>query len=279
MSCEEVRALLIEYLYQELPEEAGVRVQAHLSACEACQKELSAFQALSSTLDRWEAPPAPSGLTERTLTRLTKAGVTAGRISAFLQPLLPFLFGAIAVVTAFFLVTLGKPQPQRTILTYGVVGALWAALFAGLFFTTFQAKHRQKSPAAMALVAAGLALAITPFLSIPTVVEACLTWLEGVKNGLMVNGFLFAMGSLYTALPILVSSFFLGRRREARVGKAGLLSGLLYLLLIAPVIELQCASLAFQITLIWTMGAVVGSLAGGPGGLWLARWRPSPLSP
>lgn len=278
MRCQEIQALLIDHLYRELPEEIGFQVQAHLEVCEACQRELSALQALFSALDRWEASTAPWGLADRTMARLAQEGVMASRILAFLQTVLPFLFGAIAVVIAFFLATLGKPQPQRTVLAYGVLGALWAVLFAGLFFTAFQAKNRQKSPAGMALLAAGLALAIIPFLSIPTVIEACLRWLEGMKSGMAVNGLLFASGSLYTALPILVSSFFLGRRGEVLMGKVGLLSGFLYLLLIAPAIQLQCASLVFQIMVVWALGAVVGSLAGGPGGLWLAQRRHAPVS-
>lgn len=265
---------MIDDWYRELAPGEIAEVRGHLEQCEACRTEASLLRALSSALDRWEPPVAPLRLAEQVIARLgQEAEVIAGRPLAT-RAFLPLLSGAGAATLALLLVA--GPAADHGITTplaFGLLGALWAVLFGGSFFVAFEATSRMKLLARTALLAAGLALLVTPVLSIPMVVEACRSWLGGAKGSLLFNLLLFSAGSLYTAVPAFLAGLTLGRGVEGQPARPGLESGLLYLLLIAPAIYLQCASLTLGIMATWLAGAISGALAGGPAGLWLVRQR------
>lgn len=169
----------------------------------------------------------------------------------------------------------GGPAAEHGITTplaFGLLGALWAVLFGGSFLVALEATSRMKLLARTALLAAGLALLVTPVLSIPMVVEACRSWLGGAKGSLPTNLLLFFVGGLYTAVPVSVAGAILGKGVEGSPTMPGFGGGLLYLLLIAPAIHLQCAALALGVTATWIAGALLGALTEAPVGLWIG-WR------
>ena len=122
--------------------------------------------------------------------------------------------------------------------------------------------------ARVVLLAGGLAILLTPVLSIPEVVEACTAWAGVAKGSLALNVLLFIVGGLYSAVPLLIGHLVTGRAPASRRNH-GLASGLLYLALVAPAFYLQCAALVMGTRTTWLAGAIVGVLAGGPAGLWL----------
>lgn len=274
MDCRAVQERLIDERYRELAPGETAEVRGHLEQCEACRKEASLLHALSLALDRWEAPAPPPRLAEQVIARLAQeAEATVGRPLA-IRAFLPFLLGAGASALALLLVS--GPAAEHGITTplaFGLLGALWAVLFGGSFLVAFEATSRIKLLARIALLASGFSLLATPVLSIPMVVEACRGWFEGAKGSLPLNLVLFFAGSLYTAVPVSLASAILGKEVEGSPTMSGVGSGLLYLLLIAPAIYLQCASLTLGIMATWTAGAIPGALAGGPTGLWLTRER------
>ena len=113
---------------------------------------------------------------------------------------------------------------------------------------------------------------LTPVLSIPEVVEACSAWAGVAKGSLALNVLLFIVGGLYSAVPLLIGHLVTGRAPGSRRSQ-GLASGLLYLVLVSPVFYLQCAALVMGTGTTWMAGAIVGVLAGGPAGIWLAGQR------
>lgn len=115
-------------------------------------------------------------------------------------------------------------------------------------------------------------MVLTPVLSIPDVVEACSAWAGMAKGSLALNVLLFLVGGLYSAMPLLIGHLVTGRAPGSRRSQ-GLISGLLYLALIAPAFYLQCAALVMGTGTTWLAGAIVGVLAAGPAGLWLVGQR------
>jgi len=276
VSCQEVQALLIDDLYGELPPEVSLRIQTHLTGCEACRRTRSAFQALSSALDRWETPAVPSGLGERTIARLVQGAEVApqrGLLSAARDPFLPLLFGSAAAVVALLLTAGEMPKAIGTPLSFGFLGALWSALFGAAFLFVLSGKGRTRSPAGVALLAAGFTLLFTPLLSIPEIVEFCQAWAQGTHGSLPFDLLLFAAGMLYTAFPVFLAGLLLGRQVDGQPFTTGLRGSLLYLLLFAPAVYLQCASLSLGIMATWIGGALSGALTGAPAGLWIRRQR------
>lgn len=53
MNCENIKLLLIDYLYDEISEPDKSQLEAHLAACKACREELQALQSTSKQLKAW----------------------------------------------------------------------------------------------------------------------------------------------------------------------------------------------------------------------------------
>ena len=277
MDCQATREQLIEYLYRELPAEEWVRIEEHLRGCRECQQELVALQRVTATLDQWQVPEPTRGLVERTLARLRAEviGVSSLGGGAEVSPATPFLalaLGGLAAGASLGLTAHLTPH-QGTSLALAALGILWAVLYGGMFLAALGSWAPVKHLASVALLAGGLAILLTPVLSIPEVVEACSALLGRAKGSVVLNVLLFVVGGLYTAVPLLVAHRIRGQQPGPVFPSQGLASGLLYLVLVAPVFYLQCAALALGVGATWMAGAIVGVLAGGPAGLWLAGHR------
>ncbi|MCS7064999.1 MAG: zf-HC2 domain-containing protein [Fimbriimonadales bacterium] len=68
MRCEQVRVLLNDYLGGALSPAIAESLQAHLSACAACQREWQFQRGIWRTLERMPAPEAPADLHARIMT-------------------------------------------------------------------------------------------------------------------------------------------------------------------------------------------------------------------
>jgi anti-sigma factor RsiW len=277
MDCQARREDLIDYLYGELAPEAWLRVERHLQECGGCREELAALQRVAAALDQWRVPAPPPGLVERTVAgmRAAAAESPAGHGPRGLAPataLLALGLGGLAAAVSLGLTAHLTPH-QGAPLTLAAVGIVWAVLYGGLFVVVLGRWARLQDLARVALLAGGLAVLFTPVLSIPEVVEACRAWLGAARGSLALNALLFAVGGLYTAAPLLVAHVATGRQPGRPSPSLGLASGLGYLLLVAPVFYLQCAALAMGVGATWMAGGIVGVLAGGPAGVWLAGRR------
>ena len=275
MDCQTIREHLIEYLYDELDPGVWLEVAQHLRACTACQAELAALQQVTATLDQWQVP-APAGFVQRTLDRIgaEAAGpsLVGSRNGAPLAiPLLALALGGLAAGVSLGLTAPLAPQPEPSFML-AALGILWAVLYGGLFVVALGHGTQLQELARVALLAGGLAILLTPVLSIPEVVEACSAWAGVAKGSLALNVLLFTVGGLYSAMPLLIGHLVTGRAPGSRRSQ-GLASGLLYLVLVSPAFYLQCAALVMGTGTTWLAGAIVGVLAGGPAGIWLAGQR------
>ncbi|MGH8063912.1 MAG: anti-sigma factor family protein [Candidatus Entotheonellia bacterium] len=276
MNCQTIREHLIEYLYHELAPEVSLRIEQHLRGCTACQAELASLQQVTATLDQWQVPAPPAGVVERTLACIgaeapdpTLLGSRNGGPPAI--PLLALALGGLAAGVSMGLTTHLAPQPEPPFML-AVLGILWAVLYGGLFVVALGHWTQLKELARVVLLAGGLAILLTPVLSIPEVVEACSAWAGVAKGSLVLNILLFIVGGLYSAIPLLIGHLVTGRAPDSKRSQ-GLASGLLYLVLVAPAFYLQCAALVMGTGTTWMAGAIVGVLAGGPAGIWLAGHR------
>jgi anti-sigma factor RsiW len=276
MDCQTIREQLIEYVYHELAPEVWLEVEQHLRACTACQAELATLQQVTATLDQWQVPAPPASLAQRTLARIgveaadpSPLGRRDGGPPAIL--LLALALSGLAAGISLGLTAHLAPQPEPPFML-AALGILWAILYAGMFVMALGHWTQLRELARVALLAGGLAIVLTPVLSIPEVVEACSAWAGVAKGSLALNVLLFIVGGLYSAVPLLIGHLVTGRAPGARRSQ-GLASGLLYLVLVAPAFYLQCAALVMGTGTTWMAGAIVGVLAGGPAGMWLAGHR------
>jgi anti-sigma factor RsiW len=274
MNCSEIQAFLVDLLYDELAAEMRSRLLAHLEGCSECGERWNRLRALSAAADQWTAPPLPRGLAERALARVASERVReASREWRGLAPnqiLQGVLLGAGAALVSLLLIV-GVSDRQLAPLSVGVVGVVWTALYAGLLLTASYARVR---PVAWsALSGAGVALILASPLSIPSVVEACARLLQAAPGSVLFSLLLLVFAAGYTAGPLLVGGFAFGRPRPGSRLKDGATLSLLYVLLIAPAVYLQCLQLPLNVTAVWMAGTIAGAWLGGQASLRLAEWR------
>lgn len=275
MSCEDVRARLVDLLYAEAGDLERASLAAHLEQCGECRAAWSELRSLSSAFDRWTAP-APMGIAERVLAALAVREASAARAHAAtlgFQHLLAFvLAGALAAALSLLLVAGGAHQDESP-LKLGLVGAFWAALYGGVGLLTRFSRYRRL--ALVAGVAAGVLVLAAPVLSMPTVIEACRRWLEAAQASVVLNAAIVLAGALYASTPVFVSAAVGTRVRPGRVVHEALSLAGIYALLLAPSVYLQCHTLTLSLTAPWVAGVLLGTCLGSMGGVAVAaRLRP-----
>jgi len=274
VNCSDVQASLVDLLYEEVEAEERVRLMAHLERCGECGERWSRLRALSAAADRWSAPLPSRGIAERALARVaSERSREARRKWQGLSPnriLRGALLGAGAALVSLVLVV-GISDRQVAPLAVGVLGVVWTVLYAGLFLTGLDARLR---PVAWsALTGAGVALILAPPLSIPSVVAACARWVQAAPGSVSFALVLVLFAAGYTAGPLLVGGFAFGHPRQGRGLADGATLSMLYALLVAPAVYLQCLPLPLHVTAIWMAGAALGAGLAGPVSLLLAGWR------
>ncbi len=56
MKCEKIRALMMDYIYDELQEKDGAAFEEHLKKCSECREEVESLNVTSDILQQWEEP-------------------------------------------------------------------------------------------------------------------------------------------------------------------------------------------------------------------------------
>lgn len=276
MKCPEA-ALLVDLLYEELENGERSRLLAHIEGCGECRDRCSDLQALAAAADRWVAPPPPHGIAERALARvaserLREAAPRWAAVSSA-EVLRSVGLGAGAAVLSLLLVV-GVSWQQVTPVTVGIVGVVWTALYVGTLLMRSHARlWRLAEPA---LAGAGVMLILAPPLSIPAVVELCARWVQAGPESVSFALVLMLLAAGYTAGPLLIGGLMFDRPVRGAWAADGAKLSLLYALLIAPAVYLQCLPLPLGVTAIWMSGAVLGAALAGPASLHLARFRMKP---
>lgn len=274
MNCSEVQSLLVDLLYEEVDAEERSRLWAHLEACVKCGERWSRLRALSAAADRWTPPALPRGIAERALVRVAAERAREAKQARAefspVQVLRRILLGAGAALASLLLVT-GIVGPQVPPLTVGALAVVWTVLYAGVLLLACHERLRRITRSALA--GAGVALILVSPLSIPTVVEACTRLVRAAPGSAVYALALLLFAAGYTAGPLLAGGLVFGRSRVSAGPAEGTKLSLLYALLIAPAVYLQCLPLPLNVTAVWMAGAILGAWVGGPVSLWLARWR------
>ena len=272
MECDKVYELLVERRYGHLQGRVQDALASHLERCEACRIEAASLDELASTLDRWRVPDPPPRLAALAVERSfslprhpSVAETRPARVFAHLG------LGLVAAALSMILVAGSVPRLSIPALSLGLIGAVWAAIYGAAFA---QALHRELPMRVLtrtALLGAGLVVLAAPVLSIPSVVDACRQLFAGARGSFGLNLLLFVAGGLYTGIPIFISAAVCGRALETTSAiRGGGHAGVLFAILIAPAVYIQCAALALGLVATWMAGSVLAAVAGPTAGIWVA---------
>lgn len=274
MNCDQIRERLVDLLYEELDHEERGAVTGHLESCTACQSRWARVRAVASAADRWSAPPVSRGIAERALVRVTaeQRAPRAPRLSPAVIAARLLLGGGASLVS--LLLVAGVANGQTTAVGAAALAVIWTVLYSGLLLASHHPSIRSLAPAA--LVGTAGALVLVPVLSIPSVVEACERWATAAQSSAPFTLVLLVVAAGYTAGPLVVGGLIGSGAHDRRGVVDGVKLSLLYGLMIAPAVYLQCLSLPLEITALWMSGAVLGAALAGPASLHLARLRTKP---
>jgi len=272
MECDTVYERLVERRYGDLSARARDELASHLEGCEACRHDAASLDELVSTLDRWRVPDPPPRLAslavERSVNQPRHPSVAEARPG---RVVFPIGLGLAAAAFSMILVVGSLPRLSIPALSLGVIGAVWAATYGAAFAQALHREPGMRTIARTALLGAGLAVLAAPVLSIPSVVEACRQLFAGARGSVGLNLLLFVAGGLYTGIPIFVSAAACGWPREGTsVARGSGQAGLLFAILIAPAVYIQCAALALGLVATWMAGSLLAAVAGPTAGVWVA---------
>lgn len=272
MNCDQVYELLVDRRYGHLQASVQDELSSHLGRCEACRIEAASLDELVSTLDRWQVPDPPPGLAALAVERSvmlprdpSPGEARPGRV------FVPMGLGLAAAVLSLILVAGSVPRLSVPGLSLGLIGAVWAMVYGAAFAQALHPELRMRTIARTALLGAGLVILAAPVLSIPGVVDACRHFFAGARGSLGLNLLLFVAGGLYTGIPIFVSAAVCERALEATsVVRGSGHAGVLFAILIAPAVYIECAALALGFVATWMAGSLLAAVAGPTAGMWVA---------
>lgn len=118
MNCVRTRRALVDYAEDELAERKRLRIERHLSGCEACRSELSRIEEVRQSILSLEAPERDAefwrGFNVRLSQRLASEAAAPAIRSSLWRPKLAFATAAmVAVLFALGLVVLPKVLEWR----------------------------------------------------------------------------------------------------------------------------------------------------------------------
>lgn len=272
MECDKVYELLVERRYGHLQGRVQDALASHLERCEACRIEAASLDELASTLDRWQVPDPPPGLAALAVER--SFNVPRHPSAAEARParvFVPLGLGLAAAALSMILVVGSVSRLSIPALSLGLIGAVWAAMYGAAFAQALHRDLRMRTIARTALLGSGLVVLAAPVLSIPSVVDTCHHFFAEARGSFGLNLLLFITGGLYTGIPIFVSAAVCGRALETTsVIRGDGHAGVLFAILIAPAVYIQCAALALGLVATWMAGSLVAAVAGPTAGIWVA---------
>ena len=300
--CNSIVEQLPAYIAGELEAEERRGVERHLAQCVSCNLELQAFQRTWDLLDQWEDVVPSQELRNSILAQVQKLADAkrTGRVDGwrYFRGFSHIVYGTLtAVLSVLLLVSKNNPadRPYTEPLTLQFILA-FSILWTGLYILAFWLASRREDPVApedsifpvnlnkifgsvdlarttyVGLVSIVISLIISWLVPIHSVVKFCLTQpgLQGIRDKISITGFYFLFGGLYAWIPLLMVAAFEGRKVSGSPVSYGVLTGVIFVLLMIPGIFLQCGPLTLGMLVGWILGTALGSMAGGVTGYWIA---------
>jgi len=281
-ACEKFQEELLALLSEE-PQKA--QLENHPQSCANCAAEMSAMRAVWKTLDVWQEQtvPAPLAVAIREQARLHQPVTSEESLivrlrQLFMQnPIRALGLGLLTAIIATIMLSLRIDFSLIHPVGLMITGALWTALFGLVYYMlTFERDtggFSWKLPAQVALIAIGLFIAFTCLNPMPCSVQYCSTNgpAQTVCSNLSPATAYCIFGGFYAMLPMTIASYFSAKKhaRRNQIFRRGSLAALMFVLLLAPSIYLQCTPFAFGLLIGWLSGALVGAVIGGTVGYWV----------
>jgi len=284
-ACEKFQEDLLALLSDKPTTGQKTQLEDHQQSCANCAAAMSEMRAVWKTLEVWheQTIPAAVALSIREQARhpqfvTNEVGLVVRLRQLFVQsPIRALGLGLLTAIIATIMLSLRVDFSLIPPLGLTITGALWTALF-GLVYYMLTVEREQsglswKLPAQVALIAIGLFIAFTCLNPMPCSVQYCSTSgpAQTFCSNLSPETAYCIFGGFYAMLPMTIASYFSAKKhsRRPQIFRRGSLAALMFVLLLAPSVYLQCTPFAFGLLIGWLSGALVGAVIGGTVGYWV----------
>lgn len=287
MDCKEIRDRLMDLLCGELSKGEEKRFLTHLSTCSVCSKEKENLERAWKGIDSLGEVQVPKDLRDATISRI-EAMIQAEKPDrlwvkmrwkgAALRPLTA-VFGGVAM--AFLSLWVLQRVTAFELISGDVIflcSVLWTGILAGTFLLATDSLSvnypKWAWASRIALVSLGLTMLGTAFCPKMSLIR----WWEGLPPGEFLLGFgqgisQGAFGLLYALFPFLLAICLQVKSARGQFLPWALSAGILFLILLLPVIYLQAFPLSPGVFLNWFVGSTFGVLVVALSGVGIYRLR------
>lgn len=281
--CEEARDRFPELLTGATAPAERRAVEDHVAGCPACSEELQSLRATWRTLASARELRAPVALRRRVVDHARRAVGAGVREVPELPGLLweavkglaaPVFLGAGAALLVLLLLHLRGAAADLSLVEVVATSLLFAAALATVTGGVLRsgATREVRGTLSGALGSLGGYVVLTLLSPIPETVEFCRVSLLGDPALGITQLCLVYLGvaALYAGAPMAAAVYLWPD--GARPWSAGVVEGVVFALLAAPVVVLQFGTAEWMITGTGLLGLALGAVAGGAAGSW-ARSR------
>lgn len=272
MNCEQAQEFIVDYV--DHPEQVPVGARDHLKECADCGEEIAAIRRMN-------------GLMERDRQTLNAPVDVRASVKKTIQEKLAESNGVVNLVLAFLI---GLGMTWMAVQSLPVMGSTgWVAAcglwWGGLFVvgTTLMvggmelSTGRTSTLASISTVSAGL---VFGGIYLCPGIQGMTAFSEAVGLHSLLHrlagpvGAYLLVGLLYALVPTAVVTVFVARNISNHWGMASVVAGLGFLLLLAPMVSVECSLLPPLGAGLLLLGMVVGSIGGPLGGLAVRYYVP-----
>ena len=237
-------------------------LQAHMRGCVNCRQAWQEMRLTWRALGGLPEQAVPAALLQVTRSRVLEelaqeqANAQSARIgkSALFSVTMGVVFSVASVWVLGQKSDLSAFSPQVLL----SMGAAWAALYAAAVLLAMRDGEPRYGIAARwvgiaGLVGMGLSLALTGAYSIGQALDYC-QMSPGAHHffgGVQSQTLYFLLGSLYSLVPLLIATAFVGLKAPRHPVVLGLMAGGVFAVLTLPGILLQCGAFSVGVSLSW----------------------------
>ncbi|HPZ10282.1 MAG TPA: hypothetical protein PL110_19485 [Candidatus Eremiobacteraeota bacterium] len=270
MTCKNIKSELVHFIYGEVTPEIKTDIKEHLSICSECKREFDSLVNTREMLNNWK-DITPSEEFQRILNESLKVcdreedvsnlELIKGAIFSMIKTLSPGMCGMV-VTTFMVLVMAAKVEiiNLNPILLI-ICGVFWSGIYSMVFDLAI--KNGSSSDKVRMRELLGLNLKYSVYF-------AFLALFIGLILLLSLSIMSYSQEFLYSFIPLFISAYFIVRKVHYSYVLHGIFLGILYILMIGPVLYMQCLNFQFSVYVLMILSSSLGALAGGATGAWIS---------
>jgi len=273
MSCKNIKSELVHFIYGEVTPELNNNIKEHLSVCTDCKSEFESLSGTKLMLDNWKNI-SPSEEFQTVLNKSIKDCVPEQinhleeiKCACFsmVKTLSPAICGIIVTTCMVLVMSANVQITQLNPVSLILCGIFWGGIYSMIFDLAIKNGSYGDKVRMRELLGLNLKISVyAAFLCLS--IGAALILLSPLSG----TGISYLQEFIYSFTPLLIGSYFTGRKVHHNHILHGIFLSILYILMIGPAIYIQCINFEFTVYVLFIAISSLGAITGGTTGSWLS---------